>query len=170
MDMSKIMLLTLKYVLQGEAMDMKQELKSEMMITHLMEMDVLVIDLQLKQNGFELEEAQLILTLAHSDHQDGIKTMGPILKHELPCEVIAKKQAQKNETMIIQMMMMDVLVIDLQLKLAGSELVETQLQKTYVLFVLQVGIKMTQSIQKHELVSVVMELKLEPRYVMTIIL
>ena len=81
-----------------------------------------------------------------------------------------KKQAQKNETMEIQMMMMGVLVTDLQLKLAGSELEETRLHKTHVLFVLQAGIKITQPILKHELVSVVMDLKLELRFVMTIIL
>jgi hypothetical protein len=82
---------------------------------------------------------------------------------------MAKKLAQKNETTEIRMMMMGVLVTDLLLKLAGSELVEAQLHKTHVLFVLQVGIKITQPILKHELVNVVMDLKLELRYVMIII-
>jgi hypothetical protein len=41
--------------------------------------------------------------------------------------VIAKKLVQKNEMMEIRVTMMDVLVIDLQLKLAGSELAEAQL-------------------------------------------
>jgi hypothetical protein len=49
-----------------------------------------------------------------------------------------------------RMMMMDVLVIDLQLKLVGFELVAAQPYPTHVLFVLQVGTKITQQIQKHE--------------------
>jgi hypothetical protein len=170
MDMNKIMLLTLKYVLQVEVMDSRQEQKSEMMETQRMEMDVQLIDLQLKQAGSELEEVQPIMTLEHFDHQAGIKTMRLTLKHELVGVVMAKKLVQKNETMEIRMMMMGVLVTDLQLKLAGSELEEAQLYQTHVLFVLQAGTKITQPILKHELVSVVMDLKLELRFVMTIIL
>jgi hypothetical protein len=79
--------------------------------------------------------------------------------------VIAKKLVQKNEMMEIRVTMMDVLVIDLQLKLAGYEMVEAQLYKTCVLFVLQAGTKTIQSIQKHEKVNAVMGLKLELRYV-----
>jgi hypothetical protein len=60
------------------------------------------------------------------------------------------KLVKKSETMEIPMTVMDVLVIDLQLKLAGSELVAAQLYQTHVLFVLQAGTKITQPIQKHE--------------------
>ena len=80
--MSKIMPLTLKYVSQGEVMDLKQAPKSEMMATQLPLMDVQLIDLQLKQAGCELEEAPLMLMFEHFDHQAGIKTIRLTLKYE----------------------------------------------------------------------------------------
>jgi hypothetical protein len=52
MDMSKIMLLILKYVLQDEEMDLKQEMKSETMAAQVV-VDVQLIDHQLQQVGFE---------------------------------------------------------------------------------------------------------------------
>jgi hypothetical protein len=52
MDMSKIMLLILKYVLQDEEMDSKQEMKSETMAAQVV-VDVQLIDHQLQQVGFE---------------------------------------------------------------------------------------------------------------------
>jgi hypothetical protein len=51
--MSKIMPPILKYVLQGEEMDSKQEPKNVMMQIHLVLMDAQLIDLLSKQDGFE---------------------------------------------------------------------------------------------------------------------
>jgi hypothetical protein len=51
--MSKIMLPILKYVLQDEEMDLRQELKNVMMVTQQPLMDAQLIDLQLRQAGFE---------------------------------------------------------------------------------------------------------------------
>jgi hypothetical protein len=52
MDYIRIMRQILKYVSRYVEMALKQAPKNEMMVTHLLEMDVQLIDLQLKQAGY----------------------------------------------------------------------------------------------------------------------
>ncbi len=53
----------------------KSELKNVMMETQIAETDVLMIDQQLRQVGYALEEVRLIQTLEHSKHPAGTKMM-----------------------------------------------------------------------------------------------
>jgi hypothetical protein len=97
----------------------KQDLRNVTMETQAITMDVQLIAYRLKQAGSEQEEVFQVVTHAPNVQMDFIRIMCQILTNVFQYVEMALKQQMKSETMVTQQPLMDVQLIDLQLRQAG---------------------------------------------------
>lgn len=144
--------------------------RNEMMVILITEMGARAIVRQLKPAGYDQVVAQPLQTHAHSAHLAITKTTLPIQPSECLFVEMAKKLAPKSEMTVTLTIAMAVNLIAHLSNPDGSVVVAHPHLLTHAYSVHQDYIKMTQSTQLSEFLTVVMLSKLALRNAMTAIL